>query len=165
MYSIIFYFNQEYFPFDQNWREASSDKWNNKTDLFQKSWCFIPQTYFAYVLQMQCWIKHHSSVGAVELTVKEQTLQVSSPRELFIPVWCNLTYCIHKWEFALLRIVTYLQGLYCVGRGDLEGFRVNMGGEKQPSSTALCWMVLSDHDGVWSFSKTSLIQLLSSTQR
>lgn len=35
-----------------------------------------------------------------------------------------------------------------VGRGDLEGFRGNMGGQNQPSSTAICWMVLFDHEGV-----------------
>lgn len=71
---------------------------------------------------------------------------MSSPRELFIPaVWCNLTYYISE-RFAFLMNVNDPQGSYCVGRDDLEGFRVNE--RQQPSSTAICWMVLSDYEGV-----------------
>lgn len=73
---------------------------------------------------------------------------MSSPRELFIPaVWCNLTYYISE-RFALLKNVNDLQGPYRVGRDDLEGFRVNVRGKRQPSSTAICWMVLFDCEGV-----------------
>lgn len=82
------------------------------------------------------------------MKVKEQTLQVSSLRELFIPVIpCNLTYYISE-RFALLKNVNDPKGPYCVGRNDLEGFRVNVRSKRQPSSTAICWMVLFDYEGV-----------------
>lgn len=73
---------------------------------------------------------------------------MSSPRELFIPaVWCNLAYYISE-RFALLTNVNDPQGSYCVGRDDLEGFRVNVRGKRPPSSTAICWMVPFDYEGV-----------------
>ena len=73
---------------------------------------------------------------------------MSSPRELFIPaLWCDLTYYISE-RFALLTNVDDPQGSYHIDRDDLEGFRVNVRGKRQPSTTAICWMVLFGYDGV-----------------
>lgn len=73
---------------------------------------------------------------------------MSSPREVFIPVvWFNLTYYVSE-RFALLTNVNDPQRSYCVGRGDLEGLRVNVRGKRQPSSTAIWWMMLFDYEGV-----------------